>query len=53
MNLLRKKHIFIGSANVLAHWIAEFPDLINDVAVLKDMILVVMLLAMILKHGEI
>ncbi len=30
---MRKKHIFIGSANVLAYWIAEFPDLINDVAV--------------------
>lgn len=36
MNLLREKHIFIGSANVLAHWIAEFPDLINDVAVFFD-----------------
>lgn len=34
--LLRGKHIFIGNTNVLAHWIAEFPDLINDVAVFLE-----------------
>lgn len=36
MRLLREKHIFIGNANVLAHWTAEFPDLINDVAVFLE-----------------
>lgn len=30
---MRNKHIFIGNTNILAYWITEVPDLINDIAV--------------------